>query len=352
MQKQIPKKISLGKKVLLNSEQVELEGPSEELLKLTVDISTIPNNKHMEFVNGLTKLLKQVDARFSKRAPRGDKRVFIGYAKNSKAATFYWVPLYLPNLLKQLRTIRYRYLDSHGEILKVGNKKVHIIQTHALPGLQNEIAELNERIIRKKVIKGINSYVTKQSWQSVKDYFASYGIVIQTPAAPIYDMTIEHSPISIDPTFYIQHAEQKVKEMMGRISAEEQKGLQMMEQRLREKEAELVKAIEEHFSTQLQAFVSILQAATSGGTKNIKTRYNKLKQKLVVSGADSKSLVFKKLDTMVDAISTKNPAAVLEASKEVAKLLQIKPRENATTNLRLASEVLKGDKASIFLELL
>lgn len=345
-------KNSLGKKVLLNSEQVELEGPSEELLRLTVDISVIPNDKHMEFVTGLTKLLKQVDVRFSKRTPRGGKRVFVGYAKDSKAATFYWVPLYLPNLLKQLRTIRYRYLDNHGEILNVGNKKVHIVQTHMLPDLQNEIADLNSRIIRKRVMKGVDRYAKSGSWQSVKNFLAGYGVVIETPTVALYDMTIEHSPIAIDPSFYIQHASQKVKEMMGHISAEEQKGLAIIEQKLKDKEADLIKAIEDRFSTQLQSFVDILQTATMGGTRDVKKRYGKLKQKLVVSGADSKSPVFQRLDTMVDAISTKDPVAVLQASKDMVNLLQIAPRDNATDNLRLASEALKGDKASIFLELL
>ncbi|MDG6918477.1 MAG: DUF1471 domain-containing protein [Nitrososphaerota archaeon] len=348
-------KVRLGKRVLFNSEQIELEGPSEELLKLTVDISSIPNAKHMEFVTGLTRKLKSIDSRYRKGVAKGGKRVFVGYGKNSKAATFYWVPLYIPNLLKRLRTVRYNILQNHGDILTIGKKRVHIVMVNKIPDLQEEIDELNTRLMKKMVIDGIDRYSTSKRWAEVRDYLASYGISVTTPPNSVYPMRVEHSQIWIEPSVYVKYAEDRVKSMLGKISDEEKAGLDNLKKRMQVKEAEMVKAIEDRFKNELSVFVHLLAEAAAGKPKAVNAKYKKLRQKLVVSGADSTSQVFNVLDDVVDALKSKKAdkaQAIQHASEVVAQFLQIAPRATAEENLRLAALALKGDKAAVFLELL
>ncbi len=345
----------MGKRVLFNSEQIELEGPSEELLKLTVDISSIPNTKHMEFVTGLTKKLKSIDSRYRKGASKGGKRVFVGYGKTSKAATFYWTPLYIPNLLKRLRTVRYNVLQNHGEILTIGKKKVHIVMVNKLPDLQQEIDELNTRLMKKQVIDGIDRFSTSKKWDEVKAYLSSYGISVETPVNLVYPMKVEHNQIWVDPSTYVKYAEDRVKQMLGKISDEEKAGLEDLRKRMQQKETEMVKAIEDRFKEELSVFVHLLAEAAAGKPKAVNAKYKKLRQKLVVSGADSTSQVFNVLDDVVDALKSKKAdkvQAIQHASEAVAQFLQIAPRATAAENLRLAAQALKGEKAAVFLELL
>ena len=358
-----------GKHVLVQGFLVDLDNPTEERLKVRLNLNGTGNIEN--FAKELCSMLLAVDEKYAKNPEltRGrNMNVSLTSYRDAeeliKTGRFYPYPMTFINRLKHLREKVYEALNQHTTILgqeKTGRsiKKVYFLPAPLAPDLMAQIDQLNREL--DKLRKEIEAYRQTEDYKKIMEYAGIDGNGFRTE---IPDIQVNLVPLVLSREFFKQYLEEQKRRMIEEIDearkaglkeVEEAKrrGLEALERELEKERKRMLEAIRQDLQNKFTTLLSLAQEAVKRaveGKKQIKTgkTFKRIADLIRSSGLEYDEKPVEALGKVLEASNHKDMETLKEAVSQLAESLGVKPTGNPVKDIEKTVKTVKGESVLLF----
>ena len=358
-----------GKHVLVQGFMVDLDNPTEERLKVRLNLNGTGNIEN--FAKELCSMLLAVDEKYAKNPEltRGrNMNVNLTSYRNVeelvKTGRFYPYPMTYVNRLRHLRDKVYQALNRYTNVLseeRTGRsiKKVYFLPAPLAPDLMGEIDQLNREL--DKLRREIEAYRQTEDYRKIMEYAGVDGDGFKTE---LPDIQINLVPLVLSREFFKQHLEEQKRRMIEEIEearkaglkeVEEAKrrGLEALERELERERRRMLEAIRQDLQNKFTTLLSLAQDAVKRaveGKKQIKTSktFKRIADLIRSSGLEYDEKPVEALGKVLEASNHKDMETLKEAVSQLAESLGVKPTGNPVKDIEKTVKTVKGESVLLF----
>ena len=282
------------KPIIVEGFLLSVSVPTEERLSVTIDASGISWRRYRDLIYALQDQLAIIDDEYKIRETRGRglgaRYRRITPSKRTKTIKFIPYPSRFANILRTIRRDVYFEVNSRCLVLNMMHfgyfkRNIYLLPYNQAPAFMSYINEKNREI--EDLNNQIEDFRRTRYFDEIRDIISD--AKLDTSAlddiVKIPKISVDLTPLRLDPSIVEDLIETRYKKMFERISEEEKKGLEVLRRELEEKRRELViKSIE---SIRDKINVIIRRIAAEKKLKNVKKELEHLKRIAVDIGLEA-----------------------------------------------------------------
>ena len=246
--------------------------PTEERLSVTFDCSDLPWPKYRDMIIKLQDLLAEIDDAYKKREGRGRslgaryRRISYGdQVSRRRILRFIPYPNRFANVLRNVRREVYHEINMSCMILqsmKFGayRHNIYLLPYPRAPAFMARVEEWNKTI--DDLNREIMEFGETIYFRRIKNVLENAGLnpdgLNDKPSIP--KITVDLTPLRLDPQIIEEFVEDKYKRVFKKISEEERRGLEALQRELEKKRRELVVNAVESLRDQINGIVKRMLA--------------------------------------------------------------------------------------------
>ena len=282
------------KPIIVEGFLLSVSVPTEERLSVTIDASGISWRRYRDLIYALQDQLAIIDDEYKIRETRGRglgaRYRRITPSKRTKTIKFIPYPSRFANILRTIRRDVYFEVNSRCLVLNMMHfgyfkRNIYLLPYNQAPAFMSYINEKNREI--EDLNNQIEDFRRTRYFDEIRDIISD--AKLDTSAlddiVKIPKISVDLTPLRLDPSIVEDLIETRYKKMFERISEEEKKGLEVLRRELEEKRRELViKSIE---SIRDKINVIIRRIAAEKKLKNVRKELEHLKRIAVDIGLEA-----------------------------------------------------------------
>jgi len=282
------------KPIIVEGFLLSVSVPTEERLSVTIDASGISWRRYRDLIYALQDQLAIIDDEYKIRETRGRglgaRYRRITPSKRTKTIKFIPYPSRFANILRTIRRDVYFEVNSRCLVLNMMHfgyfkRNIYLLPYNQAPAFMSYINEKNREI--EDLNNQIEDFRRTRYFDEIREIISD--AKLDTSAlddiVKIPKISVDLTPLRLDPSIVEDLIESRYKKMFERISEEEKKGLEVLRRELEEKRRELViKSIE---SIRDKINVIIRRIAAEKKLKNVKKELEHLKRIAVDIGLEA-----------------------------------------------------------------
>jgi len=251
---------------------LSVASPTEDRLAILVDASKLSWREYRDLILRLQAQLAEVDDIYKKREVRGRglraryRRIsWRGEVSRKRVLNFIPYPSRFANVLRAMRRDLYAEINSQClvlQMLKLGayRRNVYLLPYSRAPSFMAYIEKENGVI--KELNEEVKEFRETPYFADIRNTLEEAGLDVSVLDVEVYlsPISVDLTPLRLDPTVIEEFVESKYKEVFERISEEERRGLEALRRELERKRRELVVKSIENLRDQVNGVVKRMLA--------------------------------------------------------------------------------------------
>ena len=371
--------------MIISGYLVDLEVPSEERLAAHVDLTGLAGYNHIDWVESLQDLLKNLDAEYRREKLCKDKNtgnhelrrgrsVRVRYVKDvqgqqRKVASFQPYPSLLVNHLKELRRKVYDALNENCLILqeeKVGRmkRKLYFLPGNLAAEIMLRVEELNNLLEGLKT--DVKDFEGSHRFETVKDHIKKTGFELNGFHAELSTIKLSPVPLSLSKDFFEQYLEEEKRKAVTEVNEKRsqalteldenrRRGLSALEKEVQRKRQDMLDALKHDLQAKFASTITLAEEAVKSvlrggktGSRTAAKRYDKFIELVESVGVEYDAKPFKALSAVFSAAGSKDNNALTCAVGELAESLGIATTGDPSRDIELAAKAARGESLMLF----